>query len=96
MRPLNDGVIVRREKEKESTLGGIIIPENVKDKSEVAVVLCVGPGRLTKEAVRIPMSVKPGDRVAYNKFAGADVNMPDGKALFLKEDDIWAILDNND
>ena len=44
-RPLHDRVVVRRLEGEEKTKGGIIIPDNAKEKPQEGKVVAVGPGR---------------------------------------------------
>jgi len=45
IRPLNDFVLVEREKEPEKTVGGLYIPDQAKEKPTLGRVLAVGPGK---------------------------------------------------
>lgn len=76
IRPVRDLVLVEHddtmEKERESK-GGIIVPAgSYTHESEImawGTVVKVGPGRFIKgSSERIPMRVKPGDKVLYNRF----------------------------
>ena len=46
LRPLHDRVVVRRVKEEEKTKGGIIIPDNAKEKPQEGIVVAVGNGAI--------------------------------------------------
>lgn len=73
LRPLNDMIVCRRLEGYETEKGGIIIPDFAQEKSQDAVVVAVGPGKLTPEGKRIPVYVKVGQRVILPQY-GADVN----------------------
>ena len=47
IRPLADNVLVKRQ-EAESTVNGIIIPDNARKKQETALVVATGPGKKDK------------------------------------------------
>ncbi len=89
--PLHDRVIVKRIEEKETTRGGIIIPDTAKEKPMEGEVIAVGAGRREK-GERIPLDVKVGDRVLFGKYAGNEIKIEDEEFLILKEDDILAKL----
>jgi chaperonin GroES len=89
--PLHDRVIVKRIEEKESVKGGIIIPDSAKEKQQEGEVIAVGAGRREK-GERIPLDVKPGDRVLFGKYSGTEIKIEDEELLILKEDEILAKL----
>jgi len=89
--PLHDRVVVRRIEEKETTRGGIIIPDTAKEKPMEGEIIAVGAGKREK-GERIPLDVKPGDRVLFGKYAGNEIKIDDEEYLILKEEDILAKL----
>jgi chaperonin GroES len=92
IRPLNDRVIVKRVKKEKKTTGGIIIPDTNKEKPQEGKVVAVGPGKLDDAGKRMPLEVKEGDRVLFSKWAGTEIKIDGEEHLFMKEDDILAIL----
>ena len=46
IRPLDDRVVVEPLEAEETTAGGIVLPENAKEKPQRGTVVAVGPGRL--------------------------------------------------
>jgi len=93
IRPLGDRVVVKRTEEEQKTKGGIIVPDTAKEKPQQALVVAVGPGRMSEEGKRIPPSVKKGDRILFGKYSGTDVTMGDEEYLILREEDILAIIE---
>ena len=89
--PLHDRVIVKRIEEKETTRGGIIIPDTAKEKPMEGEIIAVGAGKREK-GERIPLDVKPGDRVLFGKYSGTEIKIEDEELLILKEDEILAKL----
>jgi chaperonin GroES len=92
VRPLRDRVLVRRVEEHEEKVGGIIIPDTAKEKPQQAEVVAVGSGRLLENGDRVPLSVKPGDKVLLGKWSGTDVKIDGEEYLILKEDEILGVL----
>jgi len=92
-RPLHDRVIVQRIEEQEKSAGGIIIPDTAKEKPQQGKVIAVGTGILTKDGKTIPLQVKPGDRVLFNKYGGTEIRFGDEDYLVMREDDILGILE---
>ena len=89
--PLLDRLIVRKLEQYESDGGGII-PEKVQDKSDRGVVVAVGPGRKSADGSVIPMTVKVGDRVIFDKVANQTITLNDKQYLVLYEAEVIGIL----
>ncbi|MFW5792063.1 MAG: co-chaperone GroES [Desulfohalobiaceae bacterium] len=93
LKPLHDRVLVKRLEEEEKTRGGIIIPDTAKEKPIRGEVIAVGPGKTGDDGKAITMSVKKGDKVLFNKYAGTEVKVDGDEFLVMREDDILAIID---
>ena len=93
LKPLDNRVIVTRMEEKQKTAGGIIIPDTAKEKPQEGKILAVGPGKRDDKGKRIPMEVKEGDRILFSKYAGTEIKIDGAEHIFMKEDDILAVLD---
>ncbi|HMB32192.1 MAG TPA: co-chaperone GroES [Desulfohalobiaceae bacterium] len=93
LKPLHDRVLVKRLEEEEKTRGGIIIPDTAKEKPIRGEIIAVGPGKMSDEGKRIEMSVKTGDKVMFNKYAGTEIKIEGEEHLVMREDDIVAIID---
>ena len=93
LKPLQDRVIVKRMEEEEKTAGGIIIPDSAKEKPMKGQVLAVGPGKAGKDGERVKPTVKKGDFVLFNKYAGTEIKIDGEDQLVMREDDILAIID---
>ena len=92
LKPLADRVLVKPIDEEEVTKGGIILPDTAKEKPQRGKVVAVGPGRLDDEGKRVPIEVKTGDKVLYDKYAGTEVKLGDEEYLILRESNIVAKL----
>ena len=91
IKPLGDRIIVKPI-ERETMKGGIIIPDTDKEKPMEGEVLAVGAGKLDDKGARIPMDVKPGDRVLYGKYSGTEVKLDDETYLIIHQDEVLGIL----
>ncbi len=94
LKPVGNRVVLKRLENEETSKGGIILPDSAQKKQEQAQVLAVGKGKTTKEGTTLPMSVKEGDVVLMDKYAGQEVNVNDETFIIVKEDDIIAIIEN--
>jgi len=92
LQPIGDRVIVKVKEEEEKTVGGIVLASNAKQKPTEGEVVAVGEGSYAENGSKIPMTVKKGDVVLYDKYSGTDVKYDDEKYLVLHEKDILAIV----
>ena len=92
-RPLGDRVVIRRVEEESKTKGGIIIPDNAKEKPQEGEVISVGPGARDEGGNRIPVDVVAGDRILFGKWSGSEVKIDGEELLIMKETDILGVLD---
>ena len=91
-RPLHDRVLVRRVEAEEKTAGGIIIPDTAKEKPQEGEVVAVGEGTRDEDGDRIPLDVKPGDKILFGKWSGTEVKVGGEDLIIMKESDILGIL----
>ena len=92
-RPLHDRVLVRRIEADQKTAGGIIIPDNAKEKPQQGEILAVGPGARNEKGELVALDVKAGDRVLFGKWSGTEVRIDGEDLLIMKESDILGVLD---
>jgi chaperonin GroES len=92
--PLHDRLIVHRLDDGEHTVGGIIVPDNAKEKPQRGTVLAVGLGRIKEDGSRQPPDVKNGDTVLFGKYSGQEIKIDGEDYLIMREDDVLAIIDN--
>jgi chaperonin GroES len=94
VRPLADRILVKREDAAETVRGGIIIPDNAKEKPQEAKVVAVGPGKVDDNGKRTPLELKKGDRILIGKYSGTEVKIDGVEHIILREDDVLAVLEN--
>lgn len=93
LRPLHDRVIVKRLEEERVSAGGIVIPDSATEKPTRGKVIAAGNGRIQENGSVRPMSVKEGDTVLFGKYAGQEIKIDGEELVFLKEDDIVAVIE---
>jgi chaperonin GroES len=86
VKPLADRVMVKLEKNEAKTAGGIIIPDTAQEKTQTGVVTAIGDD---KDVI----TVKVGDKVMYDKYAGTQVKIDQDEHLIVKMADIIAIIE---
>lgn len=92
IKPLQDRVLVKRLDAEEKTASGIIIPDTAKEKPQEGEVIATGPGKVLENGTRIELTVKPGDKVLFSKYAGTEVKIDGVEYLIMREDDILGII----
>lgn len=91
-RPLHDRVLIERI-EEEVTKGGIVIPDNAKEKPSRGKVIAVGEGKMLDNGDVRKLVVKKGDVIVFGKYAGTEIKV-DGKDLVvMREEDILGIAE---
>lgn len=92
LKPLQDRVLVRRVEGDEKTKGGLIIPDNAKEKPAEGEIIACGEGARKDSGELIPMTVKKGDRILFGKWSGTEVTLDGEELLIMKESDIFGII----
>ena len=88
--PLGDRVVIKPMKEEEKTKGGIFLPDTAKEKPQRGIVEAVGPGKVDDKGNRIPLELKKGDKVIYQKYTGTEIKENEEDYLILRESDVIA------
>lgn len=95
-RPLHDRVVIRRAEGDTRSRGGIIIPDNAKEKPREGEVIAVGPGSRDEGGTLIPPDVAAGDTVLFGKWSGTEVNIDGEDLLIVKETDIMGVVEKTE
>lgn len=99
LKPLHDWAVIVPSEAESRTAGGLYIPDSAKEKPEEGVVEAIGPGAYEeekrdkkkdekKERKFIPATVKPGDRVLYERYAGQTYTIDNEERILVRERDI--------
>src|SRR6478672_11626085 len=93
LKPLDDRIVVRPNEAEQTTVSGLVIPDTAKEKPQQGEVLAVGPGRRSEQTGEvIPLDVKVGDKVVYNKSGGTEITVEGEDLLILNARDVLAIV----
>jgi chaperonin GroES len=99
LEPMGDNIIIElpmEERTEITTESGIVLPKTARTDAEarqdIATIVAVGEGRLLNNGQLVPLRVKTGNKVLFNKYAGTQIIVGDKKYLILKECDILAII----
>ncbi len=92
--PLLDRVLVKQDDEPQKTEGGIYLPDTAKEAPQWGTVVRVGPGKVLDSGEVRKMTVKEGDKIIFGKYSGTKVKMGQDELLFMREEDIMAVLED--
>ena len=97
IKPTSDRLLIEplsaQEREGKST-SGIVIPDTAeKERPEEGRVVAAGPGKMTDDGKRIPMSVAVGARVLFSKYGPTEIKVDGKEYLIAREEDILAIIE---
>lgn len=91
--PLGNRLVVEALEDEAKTVSGIVIPDTAsKEKPQKGKVMAVGPGKLSDDGKRLPMSVNVGDTILFTKYGPTEVKINGKEILILDESDVLAIL----
>jgi chaperonin GroES len=93
LKPLEDKIVLKVEKEAEKTsAGGLIIQTMQEEKPQEAIVVAVGPGITFGNGEKLIPDVKVGDKVLFSKYQGTEVTVDNEQFLILSYRDILAVI----
>ncbi|MDY4889244.1 MAG: co-chaperone GroES [Sphaerochaetaceae bacterium] len=84
IKPLGERVLVKIEQLQEKTASGIIIPQTAQEKTQIGLVAAVGSD---------VKSIKVGEKIMHDKYAGTSVKMDGDEYLILNIKDVLAVID---
>ena len=93
LKPLDDRVVVEQIEAEEKTAGGILLPDNAKQKPQQGKIVAVGPGKLNDNGTRAQMAVKVGDTVLFGKYSGSDVEVSGKEYKIMRESELLGKLE---
>lgn len=93
---VNDVVFLKLDHEDVVTEGGFIIPSHTQPVPDFGVVVAAGPGAYDSHGRLIPMPVKVGDTVYFNKAAASGVKIDNVEYVSLPVSGIHMIVEKED
>lgn len=90
--PLGDRVLIKQSEAQTKSAGGILLPENAKEKPREGIVIALGTGKLLDDGTRSEFSVETGDRVLFSPYAGAPVKHEGEEFLVVREEEILGVI----
>lgn len=83
LQPLADRIVAKPVEAETKTASGILLPEQAKEKTQVAKVLAVGKD--VKE-------VKVGDNIVHTEYGPNRFKQGSEELLIVKEEDVLAVV----
>lgn len=93
LKPLHDRVVIQTLEAETRTASGIVIPDAAQEKPSRGRVLAVGAGRTLENGTVIALQVKVNDEVLFGKYAGQAVKVDGEELTVLKEEDLFAVVE---
>ena len=96
-RPVADRIVVEPIAAEAATPGGIALQDSVQDSAREAhrgLVLAVGPGVRCHDGTTIlECSVKAGDEVYFNQYAGTTLKLNGSEVRVICESDVLVVVE---
>jgi chaperonin GroES len=94
IKPLEYKVLIEVATVEEQTSGGIILPDSVRDKQQVAreVGTLVAVSAMAFEDPDWPVKPQVGDSVIYNRYAGSVIRHDHKEYRLMQDKDLGAIV----
>ena len=86
LKPLGDRVLIKVEEAEKKTASGLFIPDSAQEKTQKGTVVAVGTD---KDVI----TVKVGQKVMYDQYAGTKVKVDSDEHLIVKMADILAVIE---
>lgn len=94
LKPLGNYILVKNSEAAAETAGGIVLPDQAKEKPTEGVVVSAGPGYTHVETnVLIPMPVAEGQSVLYGKFDGSKIDYDGQEHTLIRDEDILLVFE---
>lgn len=83
LHPLADRIVARPVEAETKTASGILLPDQAKEKTQIAAVLAVGKD--VKE-------VKVGDQIVHSEYGPNRFKQGSEELIIVKEEDVLAVV----
>ena len=93
IKPTSGYVLIEPEEATKQTSSGIYLPDSATgDKPQQGKVLATGSDEITEKGAARKSPAKVGDKVIYKKWGGNEVKIDNKEYLFVKFEDILAVI----
>ena len=88
LRPTRNRVVVKRNPAKETSSGGIVLPESEQKAQTTGVVVAAGTDDLGEQ-------LNKGDLILFGKYAGTPIKVQNEDFIIMKYDEVIAVLESS-
>ena len=92
LQPLRDFIVVSIPKVAEEKVGLIFKPATVEQKVTTGTIVAAGSGYLTDSGNVVPLEVKAGDTILFNKQMSVEVTHNGETMYLLREEHILSVV----
>jgi chaperonin GroES len=93
LKPTSGYLLIEPKAEEKKTAGGIYLPESANgEKPQEGIVLSIGDDFVTDGGATKKSPAKVGEKVIYKKWGGNEVKVDGIEYLFVKFEDILAVI----
>lgn len=93
IKPTAGYLLIAPEEAQKQTTSGIYLPDNATgDKPQTGTVLAVGPDEITDKGQKKACPAQLGNKVVYKKWGGNEFKVEGKEYLFVKFEDILAVI----
>lgn len=92
IKPAAGYLLIEPEESMKQTSSGIVLPESHDEKPQQGKVLAIGENEITESGKVRKAPCKVSDIVVYKKWGGNEYKVDDKELLFIKFEDILAIV----
>lgn len=93
IQPAAGYVFIEPQEQAKQTVGGIYLPESTSgDKPQQGTIIAVGDTEITEQGHKKSSPAKKGDLVIYKKWGGNEVKFDNKEYLFVKFEDVLAVI----
>ncbi|OIP57883.1 MAG: co-chaperone GroES [Candidatus Levybacteria bacterium CG_4_10_14_0_2_um_filter_36_16] len=92
IKPLFSNVLIKPLEAESKTASGIYLPDSVKEKPQIGIVMAVGEGKVSLKGDREKMVLKVGDKVMYKKWGGNEIKVGNEDWTIVGQEDVLAVV----
>lgn len=93
LQPLRDFIVVSVEKPtEEKKVGSLFMPQTIEEKVTTGTIVAAGSGYLTDSGTVVPLEVKAGDKILFNKQMSVEVKHNGETMYLMREEHVLSVV----